>query len=239
MQFAPITAGGVVLARHLLMVLQDQREHRPVQIVSNDDVSLLVGHPEDLAVVRPAVEASPEHGRAGLVAAVAQQAEDALERIDEDSQQLGDETLGFASTPRRRELGRLRAELFRLGQTQAAHRNMLIAHDELSDMLEQQHRSRLNQAAATFRANQSTATRLYAMVGDVLDEQATVVSERLTVVATIFLPLTLATGFFGMNFQWMLDRLDSLASFLLLGLLAPAVLTVLTVFGPRPLNRRT
>ena len=170
------------------------------------------------------------------VTAVAQQAEDALERIDDDGQQLGDETLGFASAARRRELGRLRAELFRLGQTQAAHRNMLIAHDELSDMLEQQHRSRLNQAAATFRANQSTATRLYAMVGDVLDEQATVVSERLTVVATIFLPLTLATGFFGMNFQWMLDRLDSLASFLLLGLLAPAVLTVLTVFGPRLLN---
>ena len=78
-----------------LMVLQDQREHRPVQIVSNDDVSLLVGHPEDLAVVRPAVKASPEHGRAGLVAAVpavAQQAEDAQERIDDDSQQLGDES---------------------------------------------------------------------------------------------------------------------------------------------------
>ena len=225
-----------------LMVLQDQREHRPVQIVSNDDVSLLVGHPEDLAVVRPAVEASPEHGRAGLVAAVtavAQQAEDALERIDDDSRQLGDETLGFASAARRRELGRLRAELFRLGETQAAHRNMLIAHDDLSDLLEQQHRSRLNQAAATFGANQSTATRLYAMDGDVLDEQATVVSERLTVVATIFLPLTLATGFFGMNFQRMLDRLDSLASFLLLGLLARAVLTVLTVFGPRLLNRQT
>ena len=77
------------------------------------------------------------------------------------------------------------------------------------------------------------------MDGDVLDEQATVVSERLTVVATIFLPLTLATGFFGMNFQRMLDRLDSLASFLLLGLLVRAVLTVLTVFGPRLLNRQT
>ena len=47
--------------------------------------------------MRPAVEAPPEHGRAGLVAAVtaiAQQAEDALEKIDDDSQQLGDETLG-------------------------------------------------------------------------------------------------------------------------------------------------
>ena len=41
--------------------------------------------------------------------------------------------------------------------------------------------------------------------------------ERLTVVATIFLPLTVVTGFFGQNFGWMLDRIDSLAAFLVLG----------------------
>ena len=38
---------------------------------------------------------------------------------------------------------------------------------------------------------------LYAMLGDLLTQQSSVVIERLTLVSTIFLPLTLGTGFFG------------------------------------------
>ena len=43
----------------------------------------------------------------------------------------------------------------------------------------------------------------------------------MSVVATIFVPLTFITGFFGMNFGWMVDRVDGPAAFLLLGLLVP------------------
>lgn len=50
----------------------------------------------------------------------------------------------------------------------------------------------------------------------------------LTVVATIFLPLTFITGFFGMNFKWLIEGIDSPPAFFLLGLAAPALLAGVT-----------
>ena len=41
--------------------------------------------------------------------------------------------------------------------------------------------------------------------------------QQLTVLATIFLPLTFLTGFFGQNFGWMVDHVDSFAAVLIYG----------------------
>ena len=49
----------------------------------------------------------------------------------------------------------------------------------------------------------------------------------LTVVATIFLPLTFITGFFGMNFEWMVGQIDTQLAFWLLGIGTPVVGVVL------------
>ena len=49
----------------------------------------------------------------------------------------------------------------------------------------------------------------------------------LTVVATIFLPLTFITGFFGMNFGWMVDQVDTQLAFWLLGIGTPVAGVVL------------
>jgi magnesium transporter len=43
----------------------------------------------------------------------------------------------------------------------------------------------------------------------------------LTVVATIFLPLTFITGFFGMNFECMVGEVDTQLAFWLLGVGSP------------------
>ena len=43
-------------------------------------------------------------------------------------------------------------------------------------------------------------------------------SYRLTILATVFLPLTLITGFFGMNFEWMVQEISSQGDFWLGGI---------------------
>ncbi len=74
----------------------------------------------------------------------------------------------------------------------------------------------------------SQINRLIDGIDAAADSMAKVINLRmnetiywLTVVATIFLPLTFMTGFFGMNFGWMVGEIETSTAFLVLGIGGP------------------
>lgn len=76
-----------------------------------------------------------------------------------------------------------------------------------------------------------TGQRLFEMVNSLITLQRTDVSKQLTVVATIFLPLSFVVGYFGQNFQYMTDGVASRGDFLFWGIgvqvLALAVILIM------------
>ncbi len=52
---------------------------------------------------------------------------------------------------------------------------------------------------------------------------------QLTIVTIIFLPITFLTGYFGMNFNWLDDQLNSMGSYLFLGLAVPLLIVVTSI----------
>ncbi len=77
------------------------------------------------------------------------------------------------------------------------------------------HLIRISDLVDSYRDLVSNGMSAYlSMVSNNLNE----VMKQLAIIATIFLPLSFLTGFFGQNFAWMVNRLGALPTFLLLGL---------------------
>jgi magnesium transporter len=86
------------------------------------------------------------------------------------------------------------------------------SHDYFRDVYD--HLIRISDQIDSFRDLLTSAMDVYlSTVSNRLNQ----VMKQLTVIATIFLPLAFVTGFFGQNFGWLVDHIDTLAAFLAFG----------------------
>jgi magnesium transporter len=179
-----------------------------------------------------------------VLSALARSLGELVEAIAAEVERLEEESFEHPTQMDRTRISVLRGRLFRLAQVVGPERDMLAADAELLESLpgleheQARHPFRdvhdelvLTMNAIAFaRERLGEALNVYlASVSNRLNELAA----RLTLFASVFLPLTFITGFFGQNFGWLVDHIDSPAAFLLFGVggtLVPATVTVLVLW---------
>ena len=128
--------------------------------------------------------------------------------------------------PERDVLGRISADLVPVpGLTDDARRYFRDVHDNLTHLME---------ILDTVRELITGTLDIYLSAAS---NRLGIVTKQLTVIATIFLPLTFITGFFGQNFTWLVRHVDSWQAFVLfgIGLELAAVAVIVLIFRQRRL----
>jgi magnesium transporter len=152
-----------------------------------------------------------------------------LRGIETDVSRLEQDAFGRPTEADRRRIVMLRGRLFRLLQVIVPQRDMLDTGADAIERVLGMGAGQAHHPFADIRDDLVLAVNLIAYSRELLAEALNVyltatsnrineVATRLTVLATIFVPLTIITGFFGMNFGWLVRHIDSFASFLVLGI---------------------
>lgn len=146
--------------------------------------------------------------------------EDRLERLDE-------QIFSAPSPDHLQPLTELRRDLVDLGRIATPQRDMLARH--IDDILEvpgleadsrnyfrdvYDHAIRISDQIDAYRDLLIGSRDAYLSV---TSNRLNEITKQLTVVATIFLPLSFVVGFFGQNFAWMVENIDSAADFWAIG----------------------
>jgi magnesium transporter len=151
-----------------------------------------------------------------------------LRDIEQEVSGLEQRSFEQPSAADRRRITELRGRLFRLLQVIVPQRDMLDPGDEAIERVLGMEPGQAHHPFHDVRDDLVLAVNLIAYCREMLAEALNVylqatsnrlneVATRLTVLATIFVPLTIVTGFFGQNFKWLTDHIDSLTSFLVFG----------------------
>lgn len=162
----------------------------------------------------------------------------ALARIDEEIDEIEDEILESSSEECLRRINTLKRDLVNLRRIVSPQRDMFArdvdAIAELRGLEDDAHvyfrdiydgLVRVSDLVDSYRDLLSGATDMYlSMIANRQGE----VNKQLTTIATIFLPLTFLTGFFGQNFAYMVNHITNTElSFIVLGLGSLALAVVI------------
>jgi len=150
-----------------------------------------------------------------------------LENLEERLEDLDEQIFSHPSPDHLEPLTELRRDLVKLGRVATPQRDMLARH--IDDVLElpglqpdsrnyfrdvYDHAIRISDQIDSYRDLLIGSRDAYLSVNS---NRLNEISKQLTVVATIFLPLSFVVGFFGQNFGWMVRNINSAADFWLIG----------------------
>ena len=150
-----------------------------------------------------------------------------LEDLEDRLEHLDEEIFSHPSPDHLQPLTELRRDLVMLGRVRDPQRDLLARH--IDDILEipglqpdskdyfrdiYDHAIRISDQIDSFRDLLIGSRDAYLSV---TSNRLNEISKQLTVVATIFLPLSFIVGFFGQNFGWMVRNISSAAEFWLIG----------------------
>jgi magnesium transporter len=213
----------------VLVVFYGAHEDEPVEVhvhVSGDEVVTVRRAPcAHLGAARERAIHDTEHSEEDVVYRVLEALASSLrELVDGDAREVDRlEELAFErpTGEERRRMSELRSELFRIQQIVVPQRDMLARGGDLLETLPGLERDVARHPFRDVHDDLVLTANEIDYLREVLAEATNVLlnqmAGRLTIVATIFLPLTFATGFFGMNFGWMVRHIDSAGTFFVLG----------------------
>jgi magnesium transporter len=151
-----------------------------------------------------------------------------LDRLDDRMEQLDSEIFDRPDPSQLEEIVSLRRELVALRRVVTPQRDLLARG--IDDILEipgleadsrnyfrdvYDHAIRISDQIDSYRDLLAGTRDAYLSV---VSNRLNQITKQLTVVATIFLPLSFIVGFFGQNFKWMVVNIDSEADFIVLGI---------------------